>query len=255
MKNNKRKAPLKIQFIRNQPALKIGKTLMIADLHLGKSHELWEKGFSLPRQAEKFAQRLNKLKKKTKTTRLVILGDIKNRIGFANYEEIKEMPRFFSALEYKEIIAIKGNHDGGIERVLPERVKLKDSLCIGDYALTHGHRNIQTKKNTIIIGHNQPHVKFIDKVKAVYTEPVWVLGKLRGRYKGKELIMMPAFNELCGATIINQDELLGPIARRMIKKTARLHLLDGTDIGTIGDLQLEPRVMTPKGVGTLKWKK
>ncbi len=230
----------KLQFIRNQPALKIGSTLVIADMHLGKSHELWEKGFSLPRQAELFALRLNKLKKKTKTNRLVILGDIKNRIGFANYEEVRELPRFFAALEYKKIIAVKGNHDGGIERVLPERVKLKESLFIGDYMLTHGHRNVQTKKHTIIIGHNQPHVKFIDKVRAVYTEPVWVLGKLRGRYKGKELIMMPAFNELCGATIINQDELLGPIARRLIKKTARLHMLDGTDIGTIESMKLEP---------------
>ncbi|MBI4162807.1 MAG: metallophosphoesterase [Candidatus Aenigmarchaeota archaeon] len=245
----------KVQFIRNQPALKIGKTLIIADLHLGKSHELWEKGFSLPRQAEILAKRLNKLKKKTKTSTLVILGDIKNRIGFANYEEIRELPRFFSALEFEKIIAVKGNHDGGIERALPERVKLTEGFTIGDYALTHGHRNIQTKKKTIIIGHNQPHVKFIDKVRAVYTEPVWVLGKLRGKYKGKELIIMPAFNELCGATIINQDELLGPLARRLIKKTARLHLLDGTDIGTIGDLQLEPRSMTPKGVGTSKKKK
>ena len=232
MKNNK------LQFIKNQPVLKIGDTLVIADLHLGKSHELWQKGFSLPRQAKIFAHRLNKLKKKTRTDRLVLLGDIKNKIGFASVEEIRELPLLFSLLDYKKIIAIKGNHDGGIERVMPERVKLKLSMIVGDYILTHGHANVDTQKKIIIIGHNHPHVKFVDKVRAVYTEPVWVRGPLRGKYKGKELIMMPAFNELCGATIINQDELLGPIAR-CLSKNAHILMLDGTDLGTIRDMMIK----------------
>src|SRR3989344_2745649 len=189
----KKNTQARLQFIRNQPALKIGDALVIADLHLGKSHEYWQKGFSLPRQAKIFASRLNKLKKRTRTERLVILGDIKNKIGFASTEEIKELPLFFANLDYKKIIAIKGNHDGGIERILPDRIKVKNSFCIGDYMLTHGHMNVNTKKNAIIIGHNQPHVKFVDKVRAVYTEPVWVRGKLNGKYKDKELIMVPAF--------------------------------------------------------------
>lgn len=228
----------KMQFIRNQPALKIGDALVIADLHLGKSHEYWQKGFSLPRQAKIFAARLNKLKKKTRTEKLVILGDIKNKIGFASTEEIRELPLFFSLLDYKKIIAIKGNHDGGIERALPDRIKVKNSVCLGDYMLTHGHMNVSTKKHTIVIGHNQPHVKFIDKVKATYTEPAWVRGRLRGRYAGKELIMAPAFNELCGATIVNKDKLLGPIARHL-SKDANVYLLDGTDLGTIKDLMIK----------------
>lgn len=233
----KKNTQARLQFIRNQPALKIGDALVIADLHLGKSHEYWQKGFSLPRQAKIFAMRLNNLKKKTRTKRLVILGDIKNKIGFANAEEIRELPLFFSNLDYRKIIAIKGNHDGGIEKVLPDRIKIRNSIAIGDYMLTHGHMNVNTKKSTIIIGHNQPHVKFVDKVKAVYTEPVWVRGKLKGKYAGKELLMMPAFNELCGATIVNKDELLGPMARRL-SKDAHCYLLDGTDLGTIGDLMI-----------------
>jgi putative SbcD/Mre11-related phosphoesterase len=226
-----------MRFLNKYPAMKIGKCLVVADVHIGITKDIYDKGIFIPNQSEKMADRINKLKKLTKTNRLVMLGDVKHKVhGFSIHEKI-ELENFFSKLEFSRITIVKGNHDGDIERMLPEgkNIEVKKSVAIEKYFLTHGHRNVKTKKRTIVIGHNQPHVKFKDKMGGIYIEPVWIIGKI----KSKKLIIMPAFNELCGATVVNKDILLGPIARQLDKKNARVYLLDGTDIGTIHNLRVD----------------
>ena len=64
--------------------------------------------------------------------------------------------------------------------------------------------------------------------------------KINGREKREmlvDVIIMPAFNELCGATVVNRDKLLGPIAKKIINP--RIHLLDGTELGALKDLKIE----------------
>ena len=226
-------------FLKNYPAMKIGNYLVVADMHIGITKDIHDSGVFVPRQSKTLAEKINKLKRITKAKRLIMLGDVKHKVLGFSFLEKMELERFFDALSFKDVIITKGNHDGDIEKMIPDgrNIKVRKSFAYDEYFFTHGHRNIQTKKKTIIIRHNQPMVKFIDKVKAIYTEPVWVRGKLRGKYKGKGLIMMPAFNELCGATIVNQDELLGPLARRL-SKHAHCYMLDGTDLGTIAGLFL-----------------
>jgi putative SbcD/Mre11-related phosphoesterase len=231
-------------FLKNHPAMKIGNSLVIADLHIGITKDIYQKGVILPRQASSLANEINKLKKMTKTRRLIVLGDIKHRLYGLNSNETEEVRAFFSLLKYKDIIIIKGNHDGDIEKILTslQGVKVKKFIIINNYYLTHGHRNVNTKRDIIVIGHNQPHIRLIDEMGAKYTEPVWVKGLIRTKSKAKKrLIIMPAFNKLCGATIVNKDELLGPIAKKLIKSKARVYLLDGTDIGTIKDLMIKER--------------
>jgi hypothetical protein len=223
-------------FIVGKPAIVIGKTLVIADLHIGITRELYESGISMPSQVRKMISRIHELKKITKAQELVIAGDIKHKVPGISWQEIREIPEFLTALKFKKITIVKGNHDGQIEKMIPAEikgnVKVRKFVIIGDYYITHGHRKANTKKN-IIIAHNHPHVRFRDKLGALYTESVWV----RGSLDKKELIIMPAFNELCGATVINRDKLLGPIAKKIRK--AHAYLLDGTDLGLIGDLRLK----------------
>jgi len=223
--------------------MKIKNCLIIADLHLGITKEIYDSGVVIPKQAEKMAERVNNLKKVTHTKKLIILGDVKHKVpGFSVIEKY-ELEKFFSALKFGEIIIVKGNHDGNIERMIPagmkERIKIKKSLAIGNFLLTHGHRRVKTNKKIIVIGHNQPHIKFRDDVGAIYVEPVWVHGRLKDRLRGKRLIIMPAFNELCGATVVNKDKLLGPIAKQLNKRSAHVFLLDGTDLGTLTDLKFD----------------
>jgi metallophosphoesterase superfamily enzyme len=56
---------------------------------------------------------------------------------------------------------------------------------------------------------------------------------------------VPSFNELCGGTPVNdvKAKLLGPLAKPDVVNLdrARLHLLDGTDLGTLPALRVEAR--------------
>jgi hypothetical protein len=226
-------------FLKNYPAMKIGTCLVIADVHIGITKQIYDSGVLLPRQSSRLAERVNKLKRMTRAKKLIMLGDVKHKVHGFSLREKYEIERFFEMLDFDDIVIVKGNHDGDIEKMLPagKKISVRKSIIVGDYFLTHGHRDIETKKKIIVIGHNQPHVKFRDEMKAAYVEPVWVKGRLRGNLKGKKLIMMPAFNELCGATIVNKDTLLGPVARKLNMKTAHAYLLDGTDLGTIDYLK------------------
>ncbi len=152
---------MKASFIRGYPAMKIGNALIISDLHIGITRDIWEAGISLPSQVNKMAERVNKLKKKTGTTRLVILGDVKHRITHATPREAKEIPDFLSMVKYRSIVIVKGNHDGEIESVVG-KVPVRKSVSIGQYCLTHGHMNVKTKKN---------HVRRLHRQRAAFHRP------------------------------------------------------------------------------------
>ena len=218
-------------FLRNFPALVINDCLVIADVHIGITKELYHQGIAVPAQTKKMIDTLHKLKKTTQTKNLAILGDLKHSILKPSMYEEKEIYAFLEALHFKKIVITKGNHDGGLEKMVRglQKVSIRKSLTINGYVLTHGHRKVATKKD-IIIGHNHPHVKFVDDMGNSYVEPVWVRGMMKN---GKRLIWVPAFNELSGAMIVNQDAMRGPIVKNMVENRSHVFLLDGTDIGTI----------------------
>ena len=225
-------------FIVDCPVMVVQKYLVVADLHIGITKEIYERGVSIPSQIKSMANKLNRLKKETKATGLIILGDIKHKVPGTNWQELREVPEFLSLLKFRKIIIVKGNHDGNIENMIKlKNVFVRKYFSVGDYYFTHGHRNASTKKKNIVIGHNHSHIMFRDELGAIYTEPVWLIGKVKINGVSHKLIIMPNFNELCGASIVNKDRLLGPLARRI--KGARAYLLDGTDIGLIKDLKLK----------------
>ncbi len=136
-------------FIRNYPAMRIGDYLVVADVHLGLTSQLYEAGLSLPSQVKSFVDRLHKLKRLTKAKKLIIVGDLKNRIAGIAPKERAEIPAFLESLNFEKIILVKGNHDAGIEKVIPVRlrskVKVTKSFELDKYFFTHGHRKIKTK--------------------------------------------------------------------------------------------------------------
>jgi hypothetical protein len=225
-----------MRFLTNYPAMVIDDYLVISDLHLGITRGLYEKGISMPSQVKSMLERIHELKKLSKAKGLVILGDLKHRIPGTSWQEQMEIPNFLSRLKFEKIIIIKGNHDGDIEKLIPsKKISVKKSLIIGKYYLTHGHRKLgKMKSEIVVIGHSQPHVRFQDTMKARYSEPVWVRGTLKN---GKRLVIVPAFNELCGATTVNKDKLLGPIAKNLNYKKSHVYLLDGIDLGRLSDLR------------------
>lgn len=226
---------LKQVFVKNEPAMKVGRYLIISDVHIGLTRDIWESGVYLPSQAAPMAKKLNALKKLTKTSCLIIVGDLKHKITGVSPQERREVPEFLRSLKFKKILIVKGNHDGHVEKLAGgmKNVSVRKSFSVGGYCFTHGHRNVRTSKKIIVVGHNHLCVRFRDDVGAVYTEPVWV----RGKAGSNTIIIMPAFNELCGYYSANKGKFNGPIASKLTAN-AHVYMLDGIDLGRIKDLKV-----------------
>ena len=232
-------------FLRNYPAMVVKENLIVSDLHLGITKELYESGIMMPQQSSRLSERLNKIKSMTKTRRLVILGDVKHEIPVISIQEKKEIHKFFERLNFNKVIITKGNHDGRIEELIAnvkKDIKIKNSFAVGGYAFTHGHIKIKTKKKKIVIGHNHPKIMFKDAMNATYFEQVCIKGEAVYDGKKREIIIMPPFNELAGSLVVNDmkrsdkehKHFMGPIARHMTN--INVYLLDGTDLGNLMSL-------------------
>ena len=238
------------------------RTLVVADLHLGLEGELAKKGISLPSQIPKVKERLLELIERRKPKRLIFLGDVKHNVPIASWQEWRELPGFFEELtKLVRVEVVRGNHDGGLEGMVPKDVIIHGAkgIVIGKrhrIGLMHGHtwpspELLNTK--LIVAAHNHPAVEFRDEIGGRTVEPIWLRAKLDAskfpkkvgrKIEGElpELLVMPAFSELVGGAAVNREipkELIGPMFKAGVVKLekAEAYLLDGTFLGKVRDLR------------------
>ncbi len=245
----------------NEPALVVEntfKTLVIADVHLGIEWELYQSGFSIPSQVEKRKMRIHDYIIKVKPERIVLLGDIKHNVPITSWQERQEVPGFLKELSaFAHLDIVPGNHDGDIEELIPENVTLHGmrGFVLDDVGYFHGHTWPDVElfsASHVVMSHNHPTIRFTDTLGHGVSEEVWIrtyfiekaikehYGEIK--WSSPEVIIMPAFNELCGGIPFNEsihEELLGPVfANHAIElEKARAFLLDGTDLGTVGSIK------------------
>ena len=140
---------------------------------------------------------------------ILVIGDlhlgyeeILNEAGvFVTREMFREMIVYFDRIFEKnlnscgEIIIVKGNHDriiGPIANSINARVS--DYFIIGEYCFVHGDRDFEEMKDKKIrywiMGHGHPAVKLGDGIKLEKYKCFLI-----GKYKGKEIIIVPSFLE------------------------------------------------------------
>jgi putative SbcD/Mre11-related phosphoesterase len=228
------------------------KTLVIVDLHIGWEMALSEKGIHVPTQTSRLLKKLKDLISTYKPEKLLILGDVKHTVATAELGEWQDIPDFFNELkkQIKEIWIIRGNHDGNLEPLLPENIKVISaaSITLGNVGFFHGHRWPSLgllKCKTLVMGHVHPVVAFQDLAGFRITKQVWVKASCNGiqlakillqkhkikieknpeetlleHYKIKpktaNLFIMPSFNEFLGGKPLNKGEvgkekIVGPI--------------------------------------------
>jgi putative SbcD/Mre11-related phosphoesterase len=232
-----------IDLIPGQPALivkdKNYTTLVITDLHIGWELSLSQKGIHVPTQTPKILEKLLNIILKYKPDRLLVLGDVKHTVAKAEIGEWRDVPDFFTEVRkhVEEIGIIRGNHDGNLEPLLPERVKLLPAtgFVVDDVGFFHGHRwpsPTLLKCKTLVMGHVHPVVAFRDPAGFRITRQVWIkanckknnLAKLllekhgvkktddskdmlRKHYGIKvrtvQLFIMPSFNDFLGGRPLN----------------------------------------------------
>lgn len=245
----------------NEPALVVEnafRTLVLADVHLGIEWELYQSGFSIPSQVEKRKRRICDYIRKVKPDRIVLLGDIKHNVPLTSWQEKQEVPLFLKELAaFAPVDIVPGNHDGDIENLVPENVTVHGmrGFVLDGVGYFHGHTWPDVgllSASHVVMSHNHPTIRFTDTLGHAVSEEVWIRTHfiekaIREHYddiewNNPEVIIMPAFNELCGGIPFNEsmhEELLGPVfANHAIElEKARAFLLDGTDLGTIGSIK------------------
>ncbi len=245
----------------NEPALVVEntfKTLAIADVHLGIEWDLYYSGISIPSQVEKRKKRIINYIKKVKPDRIIFLGDLKHNVPKTSWQEKREIPEFLEELTaFASVDIVPGNHDCEIENLIPENVAVHSmkGFVLDSVGYFHGHTWPDAEllcASYVIMSHNHPAIRLTDSLGHSVSEPVWIRTHFietafRRQYKirnwiAPEVIIMPAFNELCGGIPFNEsmhEELLGPIFvnHAVELENARAFLLDGTDMGTIGGIR------------------
>ncbi len=228
---------MEIKFLENKRALLVDDFLVIADLHIGYEKTLEEKGYKIPSLRKDFEKRIKKLQKETNSKKLIILGDVKHTVPVATWDEKYEIPNFFRKISnfFEEIIVIKGNHDGLIEKMVHEsKVKIVPEFIYKNFSFIHGHRYPSEKamqNKTIVMGHTHPTFRIKDKTGTKHNYPCWVIGKINSkkldRYEKvetKKVIIVPSFNQLTKG----YKGLSGPLAKAI--KRESIYLIDLTKV-------------------------
>ncbi|MCL6579667.1 MAG: metallophosphoesterase [Candidatus Bathyarchaeota archaeon] len=219
------------------------RTMVIADLHIGWEMALSEKGIHVPTQTPKLLQKLKNIISTYKPEKLLVLGDVKHTIASAEMGEWHDIPEFFNEIKKQipEILVTRGNHDGNLEPLLPENIKILPAtgMIMNDVGFFHGHRwpsPALLKCKTLVMAHVHPVVAFRDPAGFRITRQVWVKANcnktqltqvllqknkvkiekspeetLWKNYKIKpktiQLFIMPSFNDFLGGRPLNEQKL------------------------------------------------
>lgn len=228
-----------MKFIRDKPALMIGRSLIVADLHNGIEFEMFKKGANVPSQTQEKLKKLIAIIEQTKPKKLLILGDLKHNVPVTSRQEQEEVPLFLQELLklVPKIIITKGNHDGNIERLVPPGVNVVDEFIEGGVGYFHGHKKPTEellKQKLIVCAHTHPSILLRDIRGNI--QQAWVEAKVKG--SETDVIVVPAFDDSARGSAVNNTEPLGPFLKNMIDlDSAEIYLLDGSYLGTLEGLK------------------
>ncbi|HUB92794.1 MAG TPA: metallophosphoesterase [Candidatus Saccharimonadales bacterium] len=240
---------MEVEFIENSPALLVKREnlLVVGDVHVGRDVKLMRSGIHLPYATERIAREILELCRKCRAKGVVLLGDVKDSVGYPTREEYQELGRFFYQLRDIDVTITKGNHDPRIEEVLKRLgadVKVEKELLLGKVALMHGHAMPSDEamtKSCVVTAHSHPAVRINGKL-----EKAWAVagtGDGAGRFYEKynkriRLVVMPAFNELITGSDLSTGYKFSPLFRNRIfdLESAKIYDLGKKLIGNTASL-------------------
>ncbi|MBI5377429.1 MAG: metallophosphoesterase [Thaumarchaeota archaeon] len=237
---------LKTRIIASHPALMLENTnryLVVTDLHIGFENTLVTNNIFVEPTTivQETLGELRSIIKSEKPDSLILLGDIKSGIDSISKIEWQAVPLFFEIAKEIDTVLVPGNHDGNIQKLAPDNVRIASSsgIIIEDALLTHGHtfpsENL-SHINKIIMGHVHP--VFFSEGSVIDGKRVWVSLKTEKRnifpsVQGEiEIIIMPTFNRYFYASHKRYKKSISPIIERIKESySAKIVTLDGSIIG------------------------
>ena len=236
------------RLIPSQPALILeekNRYLIVTDLHIG-----FESNFAANEifvdsgtKVQEILDQLYSLIDSENPDSLILLGDVKASIKSITRSEWDNVPKFFEKIKEKiDTLLVPGNHDGNIQKLVPDGVTVssKSGFVIENTLLTHGHslpsENL-SHVDKIIMGHVHP--VFFEEESVLNGQRVWVSLKTKKENlfpssKGTlEIIIIPSFNKYFYATRKRYyKKSISPILKKIKEfDSAKIVTLDGTIIG------------------------
>ncbi len=206
----------------------IGKTAIIADLHLGLENVLQERGIALPRmQLKEIKNQVKDIVEKYNVNKIVIAGDLKHEFSRNLPYEWEDVREFVESVDV-ELEVVRGNHDNYLAAILADYgIELRESTRVGEYVVVHGHKEFEADK--IIMGHEHPAVKI--RVRgAMYTFPCFLVAD-------ESKIVLPAFSPLVGGSDVLQENFLSPILQKAKKIEVYAVEEEVVYLGSVDDLK------------------
>ncbi|MDN5358501.1 MAG: uncharacterized protein PWP76_344 [Candidatus Diapherotrites archaeon] len=217
--------PLKL--VKGYPAAVYRKTLIVADLHIGIEREFWRKGIRVSGLSRKTGELLEEVLDITKPKCTIVAGDLKHNIPDFTQREAEEVKRVTEFLASQgELLIIKGNHDGDLEKIIPwAHIAPGSGIKERDIYILHGHANPSMEiyeAKAAVMGHLHPAITLKHRF-GVVKKKVF----LTAEWQGIPVVVLPAFSPLIdGMDVTQAENLIGPVAKQFERADA--YLMDGT---------------------------
>ncbi|HIH32342.1 TPA: metallophosphoesterase [Candidatus Woesearchaeota archaeon] len=185
-------------------------TFIISDLHIGYEESLHDSGFFIPKQGyDELIRRIEKALNGLNIDKIIINGDILHSFSKIKLKERDKVKKIFNIIEkYGNIIILRGNHDKSLKFIFP-KYDILEEVILDDILITHGdviNKHSKDKNiRTIIIGHEHPAISLRSNVRIEKYKCF-----LKGKFRLKNLIVMPSCNLFVEGTNMLKDKLLSP---------------------------------------------
>ena len=133
----------------------LNRSVILSDLHLGKTYHFRKNGFAVPKDlAQKNIRALSEILEKHKPKELLILGDLFHSEHNAEWEDLKALRFHYSAVIFHLVM---GNHDF-FPLIEYKKANLKVSRVFKRDGIVFTHEPIKTKLFNIY-GHIHPAIR------------------------------------------------------------------------------------------------
>ena len=167
------------------------KTLIIADLHIGKTGHFRKSGIPVPQNV--FKEDLLRLFSQVlffKAEKLIIAGDLSHS---KSNKELDLFKKWRNDLDALEMVLVNGNHDILEENWYSEmRIETKDCLDIGPFSFCHDPADVSIKDEAhyAFCGHLHPGIHIRGRGRQSLQFPCF--------YFGNNIGILPAFSRFTG---------------------------------------------------------
>jgi putative SbcD/Mre11-related phosphoesterase len=178
----------------------------VADVHIGMEAAIQAEGFAMPLDEQRgLLDRFKAIVQRFSPKVMVLDGDVLHEFHRVRRNTQKNFDRVMLALlsSVDEVVIILGSHDKMMDVALTniDGVSSEHFYFAGGVLFCHGDAIMSRAKEAdvemIVIGHDHPTLDVEMK-----KEPCFLYGKKA--WRGKDVLMLPAFNPLCAGTSINR---------------------------------------------------